>query len=390
MRKHVRDLAAKEANGKIEEFIITWPVNKYSAPLSVDPTVILRARLLGDVTWRDIPERRWLHLTADEQTNLKEDIWFYSRTGMREDAVRAATALANEISEERAASTQDFGVIFAFDMDAGEGPGEKEAEDWLAERVQMSLYDWVSLNRKKLQSQSRERILQFLEAIGGTVSIKQREELKLMVTPATASIIKAVEATMGEFQHKLSAVRFDLDSGDVSTGPTVVAAPCGKGTGDASTGQAVVAAPCGKNIQIHIPFGEDVAAYLEKIHKDAWRWVVCQRKMGLFKLPAGVTGDGEFADYKKRVMDNWAFPDLTPDGEAEGEEDMNESDDESEDADGNPVPPSMPALTDSTCSESDAELCQQESRDTDDDDDDGGRGNDEDGEDDGAGKTRKL
>ena len=101
MRKHVLDLAAKEANGKIEEFIITWPVNKYSAPLSVDPSVILGARRLEDVTWHDIPVRRWLLLTADEKTNLKEDIWFYSRTGLREDAARAATALADEIKAGR-------------------------------------------------------------------------------------------------------------------------------------------------------------------------------------------------------------------------------------------------------------------------------------------------
>ena len=72
MRKHVLDLAAKEANGKlIPDFIITWPVNKYFAPFSVDPSVILGAHRLGDVTWHDIPVRRWLLLTADEQTNLK-------------------------------------------------------------------------------------------------------------------------------------------------------------------------------------------------------------------------------------------------------------------------------------------------------------------------------
>ena len=106
MRKHVLDLAAKEANGKlITDFIITWPVNKYFAPLSVDPSVILLAHQLGDVTWQDIPVRRWLLLTADEKTNLKEDIWFYNRTGLREDAARAATALADDISEERAALT---------------------------------------------------------------------------------------------------------------------------------------------------------------------------------------------------------------------------------------------------------------------------------------------
>ena len=120
MRKYVLDLAAKEVNGNlITDFIITWPVNKYFAPLSVDPCVILGAQRLGDVTWHDIPERRWLLLTADEKNNLKEDIWFYSRTGLREDAARAATALADEISEERDAMTQAFGVSFAFDLDSG-------------------------------------------------------------------------------------------------------------------------------------------------------------------------------------------------------------------------------------------------------------------------------
>ena len=67
MRNHVLELAATEAKG----MIITWPVNKHFAPLSVDPDVILGAQHLDDVTWHDIPARRWFLLTADEQTNLK-------------------------------------------------------------------------------------------------------------------------------------------------------------------------------------------------------------------------------------------------------------------------------------------------------------------------------
>ena len=124
MRKHVLELAATEAKGNsITKLIITWPVNRYFAPLSVDPSVILGAHRLEDVTWHTIPERRWLLLTADEQTNLKADIWYYSRTGLTEDAARATTALADAISEERAAFTQAFGLTFAFDLNAGEGPG---------------------------------------------------------------------------------------------------------------------------------------------------------------------------------------------------------------------------------------------------------------------------
>ena len=41
--------------------------------------------------------------------------------------------------------------------------------------------------------------------------------------------------------------------------------------------------------------------------------------MGLFRLmavPAGATEDVELAHYKGRVMETWAFPDLTPQGDA--------------------------------------------------------------------------
>ena len=260
MRKHVRDLAAKEANGKIEEFIITWPVNKYSAPLSVDPSVILGARRLEDVTWHDIPVRRWLLLTADEKTNLKEDIWFYSRTGLREDAARAATALADEIKAGRKVQGWPEGA----------GAGDDKS---FASAVDMS---------------------------GNLVATMTYSCSKCAVPSSAVTGWDFKPSTHNQANRWGCKVCFGPYSGDVSTG------------------QAVVAAPCGKNIQIHTPFGEDVATYLDNIHKDAWRWVVCQRKMGLFQLmaaPAGVTGDGEFADYKKRVMENWAFPDLTPEGD---------------------------------------------------------------------------
>ena len=61
----------------------------------------------------------------------------------------------------------------AFDLDAGEGPGEKEEADWLAGRVQMSLHDWVSFNRKQLQQQARERIQHFLDGCDGTINESQ-------------------------------------------------------------------------------------------------------------------------------------------------------------------------------------------------------------------------
>ena len=101
MRTHVLGLAAKEANGT--DFVITWPVNKYLVPLSVDPSVILRAHQLGDVTFKDIPEVRWKLLTTVEKLNLKKDIWFYNRSGLPEDAGRAAIALADSMIAERAA-----------------------------------------------------------------------------------------------------------------------------------------------------------------------------------------------------------------------------------------------------------------------------------------------
>ena len=308
MRKHVLKLAGGE-------LLIPWPVTKYLAPLSVDPYVILRAFELGAVTWHDVPARRWNLLTPEEQANLQSDIWFYSRTGLQEDTARAATALVQELNEERAAVTDAFGISFAFDLDEGEGPSEKEVKDWLTDRMQMSLHDWVSFHRKELQARARQRIHEFIAACDGTVPVVQRKEMELMLTPATASTIAEVEASLGAFQRELTAARFGSEL-VASTGQAVVATIYGKETGVASSGQEVF----GSEIPIHIPFGEDVAAHLAKVHKAAWRWMVCQRKMGLFQLmtaPADVTGDDEFAHYKDRVMQTWAFPDLEPQDDAD-------------------------------------------------------------------------
>ena len=297
MRQHILKLAGGD-------LLITWPVNKYFAPLCVDPAVILGATKLGDVTWHDVPERRWNLLTAEEHSNLQRDVWFYSRTGLREEAARAATALADELNEERAALTDAVGLSFAYDLDEGEGPSEQEVEAWLSGRVQMSLHDWVSFNRKELQARARERIHEFLDGCKGTVPVAQRKELELMLTPAAASTIAQVETSLGDFQRELAAARFGSESG-ASTGQAVVAAALGKETGVASSGQAVV----------HIPFGEDIASHLEKVHKDALRWVLCQRKMGLLSLmaaPTSVNPGDEFAHYRDHVMKDWAFPDLTP------------------------------------------------------------------------------
>ena len=43
LRTHVRGLAEKEGKGNL---VITWPVNKHLAPLSIEPSVILGARQL--------------------------------------------------------------------------------------------------------------------------------------------------------------------------------------------------------------------------------------------------------------------------------------------------------------------------------------------------------
>ena len=149
MRTHVLALAAKDENGT--DFVVTWPVSKSLVPLSVDPSVILLAHQLGDVTWKDIPDRRWKLLTTVEKLNPKKDIWFYNRSGLPEDAGRAAIALADSMIAERAALADNFGVALAYSMDAGEEPSEKEEADWLAARVTMSLHDWVSFHRKGLQ-----------------------------------------------------------------------------------------------------------------------------------------------------------------------------------------------------------------------------------------------
>ena len=326
MRTHVLALAAKDENGT--DFVVTWPVSKSLVPLYVDPSVILLAHQLGDVTWKDIPERRWKLLTTVEKLNLKKDIWFYNRSGLPEDAGRAAIALADSMIAERAALADKFGVALAYNMDASEEPSEKQEADWLAARVTMSLHDWVSVHRKQLQEKTSEHIKQFVNGIGGSVSITQREDLVLMVTPARASIIAAVEDSLGEFQRSLSALRFDPDSGDVPTGPAVVTAPSGNGaedaapcvnvTLDASTSQADYTASCGKQSQIHIPFGEDVDEHLERVHNDASRWVQCQRKLGLFRMMipfSDSTVDVEFDHYKASVMDDWEFSDLEPEGD---------------------------------------------------------------------------
>ena len=106
VRKHVRDLARTEG---LLSAVITWPVNKHLSPLSIDPQTLLKAHKLSDVTWHDIPERRWRFLTEEERTQLREDVWHYSRTCVSEDLARAASALADELEEDRLKLTNAFG-----------------------------------------------------------------------------------------------------------------------------------------------------------------------------------------------------------------------------------------------------------------------------------------
>ena len=69
---------------------------------------------------------------------------------------------------------------------------------------------------------------------------------------------------------------------------------------------------------IHVPIGQDVATYLGKVSNDAFRWTVCQRKMGLFQLASAADG-GDFESYCERVRETWAMPDLSRDEEAKTE-----------------------------------------------------------------------
>ena len=296
VRKHVRDLARTEG---LLSAVTTWPANKHLSPLSIDPQTLLKAHKLSDVTWHDIPERRWRFLTEEERTQLREDVWHYSRTYVSEDLARAASALADELEEDRLKLTNAFGVSFAFDLPSAELPGDEEVLDRMSGHMRMSLFDWVSLNRRDLQERAREKIHAFIEERGGSMSIQQREDLEVSITPASAAVIEVVEASLGDFQRDLLRERFGGDG-----------APLGQldAVGD-------------RGVRVHVPFGEDPASHLEEVHKAAWRWLVCQRKMGLFRLmsappPSRDLANQEAADawhkYKENVEGVWAFPDLTP------------------------------------------------------------------------------
>ena len=66
---------------------------------------------------------------------------------------------------------------------------------------------------------------------------------------------------------------------------------------------------------IDVQFGDDLDSYLNNIHTEAYRWMICMRMMGLFSVMqwSGFTQDSpawkQFAD---KVAGTWAFPDLTP------------------------------------------------------------------------------
>ena len=296
VRGHVRDLARAEG---VSSAVATWPVNKHLSPLSVDPHTLLKAHRLDDVTWHDIPERRWRCLTEEEQTNLRKDVWHYSRTCVSEDLAVAACALVDELEEDRQKVTDAFGVSFAFDLPSADLPGDEEVKQWVSGHMRMSLYDWVSLNRRDLQEKTRAKIHAFIDERGGSMSIQQREDMEISITPASAAVIEAVEASLSDFQRGLVCERF--------------------GGEDAPLGQLDVVGDRG--VRVHVPLGEDPAAHLEKVHQAAWRWLLCQRKMGLFRImsappPPGDRGNQEAADawrkYKDQVEGTWAFPDLTP------------------------------------------------------------------------------
>ena len=172
LRAHVCSMK-KEDN--VTTFGVAWPVDLYFKPLGVDPECILKAKKLSDVTWHDVPSGRWVCLSDKEKQDLQGNVWCYANTTHDWDVAQAAVELAKEIRKDQDLQTTALGVTFAFAEDAGWTEPSVSEEGWFAAHAKASIFDWASINRKKFQAETKAKILDFVDAHAGKISIEQRE-----------------------------------------------------------------------------------------------------------------------------------------------------------------------------------------------------------------------
>ena len=175
-----------------EEFMISWPVDQQLQPLGFTYKHLIGIKSLSDITWHDVPDERWLKLSASEQENLKRDIWYYARTSVPREVAKAAGALAERPSLARQDRASKPGAVFALD-DCGD-----EEYTWLADSVKMSLHDWVNMNRRTLQAAQKQEIEEFVQNHSGKVTMRMRKELELTLEPAHWERIAALEGAIAK------------------------------------------------------------------------------------------------------------------------------------------------------------------------------------------------
>ena len=194
--------------------------------------------------------------------------------------------LAEQVKKHHDDQVQSFGIAFAL---------EAETDDetaWLKNTAAKSLFDWVSANRASFMQESQKKIAAFVETMGGKVPVQHREDVTHMVSLANAAIVHAVERALVHGSPAQSLFNADImnrRNTDVSSKQPA------DGVDDRGTPESdpFWRRDSAMGSDIHVPIGQDVATYLGQVSNDAFKWTVCQRKMGLFQLASAADG-GDF------------------------------------------------------------------------------------------------
>ena len=78
--------------------------------------------------------------------------------------------------------------------------GEKttlQERQWIGDMMKLSLFDLVSSNRVEIQKDIQSKIEAFMSTHDGRIPVTHRDELPVMMQPASAAIIQMVEESLG-------------------------------------------------------------------------------------------------------------------------------------------------------------------------------------------------
>jgi len=163
-RDHIRQLHL-DAGSACPPYI-TWPVDRHMRNL-LPGVNFLGYKKIQDISWHEISAEIWAGLTPDEQGNLQQDVWHYSRTSLDDEKRKAIAEYVRGLKEDQERWHKKHVVTFAF-------PCSEERATYLTEVAENSLLAYVSAHRREFTREMEEKNAEFVRNMG-SITIRQRQ-----------------------------------------------------------------------------------------------------------------------------------------------------------------------------------------------------------------------